>query len=63
MSERTDIMFNRLKRKRKAIHCIELTPQEIRLCLECLVIRRNQLLAEGRPTEDQDALILMLAGR
>lgn len=48
-------------RKKKAIHCIELTPNEVRLCIECLVIRRNKLLAEGKPTEDQDALILMLA--
>ena len=47
-------MFRRKKDKR----IVELNPEELRLAKHALLEFRNKLIAEGKPTEDVNALLL-----
>lgn len=54
--QRTEVpdMFRRKKDKR----IVELNPEELRLAKHALLEFRNKQIAEGKPTEDVNALLL-----
>ena len=56
--QRTEVpdMFRRKKDKR----IVELNPEELRLAKHALLEFRNKLIAEGKPTEDVNALLLKI---
>ena len=49
-------MFRRKKDKR----IVELNPEELRLAKYALLGFRNKLIAQGKPTEDVNALLLKI---
>lgn len=49
-------MFRRKKDKR----IVELNPEELRLAKYALLGFRNNLVAQGKPTEDVNALLLKI---
>ena len=56
--QRTEVpdMFRRKKDKRM----VELNPEELRLAKHALLEFRNKLIAEGKPTEDVNELLLKI---
>lgn len=56
--QRTEVpdMFRRKKDKR----IVELNPEELRLAKYALLGFRNKLVAQGKPTEDINALLLKI---
>ena len=56
--QRTEVpdMFRRKKDKR----IVELNPEELRLAKYALLGFRNKLVAQGKPTEDVNALLLKI---
>lgn len=56
--QRTEVpdMFRRKKDKR----IVELNPEELRLAKYALLRFRNKLVAQGKPTEDVNALLLKI---
>lgn len=56
--QRTEVpdMFRRKNDKR----IVELNPEELRLAKHALLEFRNKLIAEGKPTEDINALLLKI---
>ena len=50
------MLFHRKEEKYR----LALTDKEYRLLLDCLMIRRNKLLAEGRYTDAIDEVILLI---
>lgn len=56
--QRTEVpdMFRRKKDKRM----VELNPEELRLAKHALLEFRNKLIAEGKPTEDVNKLLLKI---
>lgn len=56
--QRTEVpdMFRRKKDKR----IVELNPEELRLAKHALLEFRNKLIAEGKPTEDVNELLLKI---
>lgn len=49
-------MFHRKANKR----IVELSSEEVRLMREALLSFRNKLIAQGKPTEDVNELIIMV---
>ena len=58
LGQRTEVpdMFRRKKDKR----IVELNPEELRLAKYALLGFRNKLVAQGKPTEDVNALLLKI---
>lgn len=58
LGQRTEVpdMFRRKKDKR----IVELNPEELRLAKYALLAFRNKLVAQGKPTEDVNALLLKI---
>lgn len=58
LGQRTEVpdMFRRKKDKR----IVELNPEELRLAKYALLGFRNKLVAQGKPTEDINALLLKI---
>ena len=58
LGQRTDVpdMFRRKNDKR----IVELNPEELRLAKYALLGFRNKLVAQGKPTEDINALLLKI---
>ena len=56
--QRTEVpdVFRRKKDKR----IVELNPEELRLAKHALLEFRNKLIAEGKPTEDVNELLLKI---
>ena len=50
------VMFRRKNDKR----IVELNPEELRLAKHALLEFRNKLIAEGKPTEDVNELLLKI---
>ena len=58
LGQRTEVpdMFRRKKDKR----IVELNPEELRLAKYALLVFRNKLVVQGKPTEDVNALLLKI---
>ena len=58
LGQRTEVpdMFRRKNDKR----IVELNPEELRLAKYALLAFRNKLVAQGKPTEDVNALLLKI---
>ena len=48
-----------MKRKKKYYY-VNLSPEEVRILREGLLWFRNQVIREGKPTEDIDGLLLRI---